>query len=158
MWMAEIIADFEGMKENGKVYTDTRSGIKTVGVGFNTEQPNARAIVQTNLPDVAFDDVLSRKTSLTKPQANQLFQETLKDKVQTTQRLFPKRLFPNYENYPNVVKTAPVNGMFRGEFKSTQEIVNIGEWDKVADEYLDWADYRASKPGKDGGIRKRELG
>ena len=148
--MEEIIADFEGIKQ--KVYLDTR-GIMTVGVGFNMQQADARAIFQRNLPGVSFDDVLSGKTSLTKPQAIQLFQETLKDKVQTT-----KRLFPNYEKYPNEVKTALVNGVFRGEFKSTQKTVkyiNNGEWDKVADEYLDRADYRASKPGKDGGIRKR---
>ena len=150
MSMKEIIAGFEGTKT--AVYPDIR-GIKTVGVGFNMEQANAQEIFQRNLPGVSFDDVLSGKTSLTKPQAIQLFQETLEDKVQTTQRLFP-----NYEKYPNEVKTALVNGVFRGEFKSTDKTVkyiNNGEWDKVADEYLDRADYRASKPGKDGGIRKR---
>lgn len=148
--MGEIIAGFEGTRTT--VYSDTR-GIKTVGVGFNMEQANAREIFQTNLPGVSFDDVLSGKTSLTKPQAIELFQGTLEDKVQTTQHLFP-----NYEEYPDEVKTALVNGVFRGEFKSTHKTVkyiNNGEWDKVADEYLDRADYRASKPGKNGGIKKR---
>ncbi len=150
MSMGEIIAGFEGTRTT--VYPDTR-GIKTVGVGFNMEQANARAIFQRNLPGVSFDDVLSGKTSLTKPQASQLFQETLKDKVQAT-----KRLFPNYDEYPHDVKTALVNGVFRGEFTSSQKTVkyiNNGEWDKVANEYLDRADYRASKPGHDGGIKKR---
>lgn len=150
MAMEEIIANFEGIKK--EVYEDSR-GIKTIGVGFNLEQPNAREIFQRNLPGVSFEDVTSGKASLTNAEANKLFQETLKDKVQTT-----KRLFPSYDAYPSDVKTALVNGVFRGEFKSSQKTVryiNNGEWDKVADEYLDRADYRASRPGKDGGIKKR---
>ena len=150
MAMGEIIAGFEGMKTS--VYKDTR-GIKTVGVGFNLEQPNAREIFQRNLPGVSFEDVTSGKASLTKAQAITLFHETLKDKVETT-----KGLFPSYDEYPSDVQIALVNGVFRGEFKSshkTVKYINNGEWDKVADEYLDRADYRASKPGKDGGIKKR---
>ncbi|CAB4014117.1 Phage baseplate hub subunit (T4-like gp5) Phage tail lysozyme (T4-like gp5) [Paramuricea clavata] len=150
MAMGEIIAGFEGMRTS--VYTDTR-GLKTIGVGFNMEQANARQIFQRNVPDASFDDVLSGKASLTKAQANKLFQETLKDKVQET-----KRLFPNYDKYPHEVKTALVNGVFRGEYTSSQKTVkyiNNGEWDKVAEEYLDRADYCASKPGRDGGIKKR---
>lgn len=151
MSMKEIIANFEGIKTS--VYKDTR-GIKTIGVGFNLEQPNAREIFLRNLPDVSFEDITSGKASLTKAQANTLFQETLNDKVQTT-----KRLFPNYDSYPSDVKTALVNGVFRGEFTSSQRTVryiNNDEWDKVADEYLDRADYRASKSGRgDGGIKKR---
>jgi GH24 family phage-related lysozyme (muramidase) len=150
MSMAEIIAGFEGMRTT--VYEDTR-GIKTVGVGFNMEQPDARAIFKRYLPGVSFDDIYSGKSSLTEPQANQLFQGALQEKVQTT-----KRLFPNYEKYPGDVKTALVNGVFRGEFKSSDKTVkhiNNDEWDMVPNEYLNRADYRASKPGRDGGIKKR---
>lgn len=150
MSMREIIAGFEGIRLS--VYLDTR-GIKTIGVGFSLEQPSAREIFHRNLPGVSFDDVFSGKKSLTEDQAIRLFDETLNDKVQTT-----KRLFPNYEKYPTDVKTALVNGVFRGEFKSSQKTVkyiNNGEWSKVADEYLDRADYRASQPGRNGGIKKR---
>lgn len=148
--MDEIIAGFEGLRTS--VYLDTR-GIKTVGVGFNMEQSGAKKIFERLLPGVSYDKVYSGNQSLTKPQAMKLFQETLKDKVQTA-----KGLFPNYDKYPEDVQTALVNGVFRGEFKSSQKTVkyiNNGDWDKVADEYLDRADYRASTPGIDGGIKKR---
>ena len=130
--MEEVIANFEGIRT--EVYTDTK-GLKTVGVGF--------------------DDVFSGKKSITRDQALKLFAETLKDKVQTT-----KRLIPNYDNLPGNVQTALVNAVFRGELKSTHKTVkfiNSGEWDKVADEYLDRGDYReASKPGsKSRGIKTR---
>ena len=151
--MAETIAEFEGKNEL-KVYKDTR-GIKTVGVGFNLEQPNARKIFEKYIPKskVSFDDVVSGRKSLTRTQSMRLFQGTLNDKIKTT-----KRLFPSYDKYPQAVKTALVNGVFRGEFKSTQKTVkyiNSGQWGKVAKEYLDRKDYRNSRPGHNGGIKTR---
>jgi hypothetical protein len=103
--------------------------------------------------EVSFDDVLSGRKSITKKQALNIFKGTLDDKVKTT-----KRLFPSYDKYPKAIKTALVNGVFRGEFKSTQKTVkyiNSGQWDKVPKEYLDWKDYRNSKPNKNGGIKTR---
>ncbi len=84
--MAEVISGFEGIRT--KVYTDTRN-IKTVGVGFNMEQPNARKSFEKYIPksEVSFDDVLSGKKSLTKKQSLDLFKGTLKDKVKTTKNL-----------------------------------------------------------------------
>lgn len=119
------------------------------------EQRNAQKIFERYIPksEVSFKDILSGKKSLTKDQALRLFQGTLNKKIQTT-----KRLFPNYDKYPKAVKTALVNGVFRGEFKKNQKTVkyiNSGEWDKVPSEYLNRKDYRESKPGKDGGIKTR---
>lgn len=150
--MEEVIAKFEGLKT--KVYLDTK-GLKTVGVGFNMEQDNARQIFDRILPGVGYDDVFSGKKSLTRDQALELFGETLKDKVETT-----KRLITDYDNLPADVQTALVNAVFRGELKSTHKtvkLINSGDWDKVADEYLDRSDYReASKPrSKCSGIKTR---
>jgi GH24 family phage-related lysozyme (muramidase) len=150
--MAETIAGFEGV--HTKVYPDTRK-IKTVGVGFNMQQKNARKTFEQYVPksEVSFDDVFSGRKSLTKKQALNLFKGTMDDKVKTT-----KRLFPSYDKYPKAVKTALVNGVFRGEFKSTQQTVkhiNSVQWDKVPKEYLHRKDYRNSKPNKNGGIKTR---
>ena len=150
--MAEIIAEFEGFK--AMVYEDTK-GIKTVGYGFNMEQSNAREIFEkyVNKSEVSFDDVLSGKKKLTREQALALFKGTMDEKIKLA-----KRLFPNFDKYPEAVKTALVNGVYRGEFKAshkTVKYINKGQWDKVADEYLDRDDYRNSKPGKNGGIKIR---
>ena len=150
--MAEIIRGFEGLCR--KVYKDTK-GLRTVGVGFNMDQEDARKIFEKYIPksDVSFDDILEGKKELTKKQALDLFQGTLNKKIQTT-----KRIFPNYNDYPAYVKTALVNGVFRGEFESshkTVKYINSGKWDGVAEEYLDRDDYRSSKPGNNGGIKKR---
>jgi hypothetical protein len=119
------------------------------------QQKNARKTFEQYVPksEVSFDDVFSGRKSLTKKQALNLFKGTMDDKVKTT-----KRLFPSYDKYPKAVKTALVNGVFRGEFKSTQQTVkhiNSGQWDKVPKEYLHRKDYRNSKPGKNGGIKTR---
>jgi GH24 family phage-related lysozyme (muramidase) len=45
--MSETIAGFEGVRT--KVYPDTK-GIKTVGVGFNMEQGNARKTFEKYVP------------------------------------------------------------------------------------------------------------
>jgi GH24 family phage-related lysozyme (muramidase) len=153
--MEETIIHFEGSPEkHTKVYLDTK-GIKTVGVGFNMQQRNARKTFEKYIPnsEVSFKDVFSGKKEITPKQARNLFKGTLADKVKTT-----KNLFPQYDNYPKAVKTALVNGVFRGEFKSSQNTVkhiNSGQWDKVAKEYLDRRDYRNSKPGHNYGIKKR---
>ncbi|XP_046846446.1 uncharacterized protein LOC124440156 [Xenia sp. Carnegie-2017] len=148
--MKEVIEKFEG--NFPKVYEDTR-GIKTIGVGFNLEQSDARELFQNALPMVDFDDVVSGRTSLTNDQVSKLFEAQLKIKIQVAVKLFPK-----YYDYPSYVQIALVNGVFRGEFKAshkTVKLINKEEWSKVADEYLDRDDYRGSIPGKNGGIKKR---
>jgi GH24 family phage-related lysozyme (muramidase) len=150
--MSKTIADFEGIES--KVYKDTK-GLRTVGVGFNMDQKNAKTTFEKYIPktEVSFDDVRQGKKSITEKQALNLFQGTLNEKIQTTKRIFPK-----YDKYPKAVKTALVNGVFRGEFKKSHQTVkdiNNGKWDKVPNEYLDRNDYRNSKPGIDGGIKTR---
>ena len=150
--MSETIANFEGVRKH--VYKDTK-GYLTVGVGFNMDQKNARKTFEKYIPksQASFDDVRRGKKDLTKKQALSLFQGTLKEKKQTT-----RRIFPNYDKYPKAVQTALVNGVFRGEFKSSHQTVkdiNSGKWDGVAKEYLNRRDYRNSKPGVNGGIKTR---
>ena len=137
---AEVIEHFEGKRK--KVYNDKRKpgGKKTVGIGFNMEQSDARKIWKKALPNVPFDDVLSGKRGLKDAEIKKLFQHTMEMKTKTAKRLFPK-----YDTYPDDVKTALLNGVFRGDFKEehdTVEFINKGEWDKVADEYLNRKDFK----------------
>ena len=151
--MAEVIEHFEGKKK--KVYNDKKkpNGKKTVGIGFNMEQPGARKIWQNVLPCVPFDDVLSGKRGLEEAEIQKLFQHTLNEKIKTAKRLFPK-----YDTYPDDVKTALVNGVFRGDFKKGQDtvkLINEGKWDKAVEEYLNREDYKNSERDGLRGIKLR---
>ena len=137
---AEVIEHFEGNKR--KVYNDKRKsgGKKTVGIGFNMEQSDARKIWKNVLPNVPFDDVLLGKRALTDPEIQKLFQHMMKINIKTAKRLFPK-----YDTYPDDVKTALLNGVFRGDFNKahkTVKFINTGQWEKVAKEYLNREDFR----------------
>ena len=158
--LEEIIEDFEGKEK--MVYNDEegkkrkvgndkkkRGGKKTVGIGFNMEQPDARKIWKKVLPDVPFDDVLSGKRGLEDKEIEKLFQHTLKIKTAEAKRLFPK-----YDTYPDDVKIALLNGVFRGDFEkghNTVKLINKGEWSKVGDEYLNRKDFKnCIRDGLDG--------
>lgn len=54
--MSQLIAGHEGLRT--KVYTDTR-GTKTVGVGFNMQQKNAKKIFEKYISpkEVAFNEI-----------------------------------------------------------------------------------------------------
>ena len=151
--MAEVIEHFQGKKK--KVDNDKKKpdGKKTVGIGFDMKQPDARKIWQKVLPCVPFDDVLSGKRCLEEAEIQKLFQHTLKEKIKIAKRLFPK-----FDSYPDDVKTALVNGVFHGDFNEghkTVKLINEGKWDKVADEYLDRIDYKNCERNGLPGIKKR---
>ena len=55
-----------------------------------------------------------------------------------------------FDSFPDTVQQALVNATYRGELKSTHKTVQYiksGTWDKVSDEYLDNAEYRAGSTG-----------
>jgi GH24 family phage-related lysozyme (muramidase) len=54
-------------------------------------------------------------------------------------------LFPKYWSYPDDVKIALLDGVFRGEHEKghdTVEYINNGVWDKVPNEYINRKDYK----------------
>ena len=150
---AEIIERFEGKKK--KVYNDKKQpgGKKTVGIGFNMQQGDARKTWKKVLPDVPFNDVLSGKRCLKDAEIKKLFQHSLDLKTATA-----KRIFKNYDKYPDDVKTALLNSVFRGDTgKKTTDLINKGEWDKVAVEYLKRDDFDTCIEDNLGGIWYRMM-
>lgn len=68
------------------------------------------------------------------------------------------KLFPKYWSYPDGVKIALLDGVFRGEYKDTQKTVqyiNNDEWDKVPEEYIDREDYQNAKANGLAGVVTR---
>ena len=57
-----------------------------------------------------------------------------------------KRKFQNYTNFPQYVKNAIINALYRGDMgPKTSALINSGQWDKVSSEYLDHRNYKSGK-------------
>lgn len=125
-----VIKKNEGVRL--KPYRDT-NGYWTIGIGHKIK------------PGESFD-------SITKKQAVELFR---KDIIHHIKRA--KRLLPEFNKYPIVVRVAVLDGVYRGCLSgspNTLALMRKGLWEKAAREYLNHAEYRDSK--KSGtGVYKR---
>lgn len=108
-----------------EVYNDTK-GIPTIGVGHKI------------LPGEDFSGGISRE------EAMGLFAKDVQDKLTVT-----KSLFTHFDSYPNDIKIALLDGVFRGDHKRvyrTTKLINSGDWVGASEEYVnDRPDYDMSK-------------
>jgi len=121
------IGGHEGMKL--KEYIDTK-GHPTIGIGHKI------------LPGEDFS------MGITEDEAKQLFSKDIQERLSAT-----KGLFPNFDSYPNYVKVALLDGVFRGDHKSiyrTTKLINKGNWIEASKEYLRNEDYYASQKSESG--------
>jgi GH24 family phage-related lysozyme (muramidase) len=89
---------------------------------------------------------------ITIEQAYSLFKKDLNSKMVTARGLFPK-----FDSYPVDVKTALLDGIYRGDHRKefrTTKLINTNRWAEAAKEYLRNADYVKSKQ-QDTGVWKR---
>lgn len=86
---------------------------------------------------------------ITPAQAEQLLTKGIADHEAKARRLIPK-----YDTFPDEVKKAIVNAIYRGDLgPKTIGLINAGKWDKVPTQYLDHPNY--TNPGKLTGVVKR---
>ena len=120
--LTKQLIDHEGYVK--KVYRDSK-GIPTIGIGHKI------------LPGEDFSQGISPE------EAQQLFQSDIQKHVGVA-----KGLFPNFDSYPNYLKVALLDGVYRGEHKSnykTTKLINQERWTEAAEEYLRNQEYIASK-------------
>tara|TARA_R110000823_G_scaffold314801_3_gene444685 strand:+ start:662 stop:1261 length:600 start_codon:yes stop_codon:yes gene_type:complete len=87
-------------------------------------------------------------------QAKELFSKDVLAKIDVAERLFPK-----YNTYPDYVKIALLDGVFRGDHKSkykTTKLINNGDFKAAARESIRNNDYTTSKANNTG-VWKRML-
>ena len=124
-----------------KPYKDHK-GLLTIGVG-HLVTPKEKA---TN----AF------KKRLTEDQVLDLFKKDIKSKLDTAHRLFPK-----FEEYPVDLRIRLLDGIFRGDVSAspnTIKLINAGEWEKAANEFLDNKEYKeAVKKGYGTAPRMKQI-
>lgn len=89
---------------------------------------------------------------ITEEEAKKLFLKDIQQKL-----LISKRIFPNFHTYPDYLKVALVDGVFRGDHSSnyrTTKLINSGNFIAAANEYLNRNDYKKSKE-LGSGVHKR---
>ena len=127
----DYIKSNEGLKL--QPYLDTNK-IPTIGIGHKI------------LPNEDFSD------GITKEMAIRMFYKDVQQKV-----VVAKRLFPNFDKYPEYLKVALLDGVYRGDHKNTYKttkLINSGQFINAATEYLKHNDYYKSKQ-KNSGVWKR---
>jgi len=112
-------------------------------VMYNPNNPNPtersrKIFIQLFGNKVNFDNVLSGKSSLTTEQANQLANYEIHQHL-----IRAKNIFPQFDNYPQYVQNALLDSVYRGDMTpKVSTLVNSGQWDKAAKEYINRQDYR----------------
>jgi GH24 family phage-related lysozyme (muramidase) len=115
-------------------------GIPTVGIGFNMQRPDARAIFHKL--NLNYENVLSGSEDLTDKQMHDLFIECLKIAYKDV-----KHFIPSFDNLPRNIKLGLIDMSFNlgygrlNKFAKTKHFIIKGEYKKAAEELKDskWA-------------------
>jgi GH24 family phage-related lysozyme (muramidase) len=152
--IAKYIANHEGRRS--KVYDPIPNDGKnepTIGVGHYLDRGDSREIFARILPEVDFDAVYSGKAKLNNSQIDRLFLEDLSSYINKT-----KGFFPAFDNYPEYLQSALVDGVYRGCLSGspkTRLLINEGNFEEASKEYLNHSEYKNAKKLGRLGIRPR---
>lgn len=140
------------------VYQDT-SGIPTIGIGHamgrtpndQWAQRSQKVFNELFGNTVGWNAVHNGKQSLTDDQVKQLVLYDINEHIERAERIFPK-----YNTYPEYVKTALLDSVYRGDTgPKTTALINQGRWHEAADEYINRKDYRNAIQNNARGIKIR---
>jgi len=132
-----LIKKHEGVKPH--IYRDSL-GIPTVGIGFNMQRPDAKAIFHKLNLD--YSTVLNGTQDLTDQQMQDLFKECLKIAYTDV-----KHYIPAFDNLPREIKLGLIDMSFNlgygrlSKFVKTKEYILKGDYQSAAKELLNskWA-------------------
>jgi lysozyme len=131
-----VLSDHEGRDLH--VYPDSL-GIKTIGVGFNLEQPGARETIEKMGAD--YDALLAGTADLTDEQCDSLLTQCIISNVE-----WLVQIFPDFSTYSLGRRVTLVDMSFMGEshfkeFTNMIASVRAKDWYRAAEEALDskWA-------------------
>lgn len=133
-WENSIKAGWDERKQRWFPHSSVEGGNKTIAYGHKL----------TN------KDVSSGRfnSGITDAEATQLLKSDLDSAAEKAQILVPK-----FTTLPDTVKQALTNAAYRGELKPTHrtvKLMNAGQWDAAANEYLNNNEYKTSP-----GVQKR---
>jgi len=141
----EYISNNEGVRDR-RVYRDSY-GHPTIGIGHLLGR-RSEALFHSLFGDrVDFNRILDGTDELTDEEVRQLFESDIASRISTA-----KNMFPRFNSYGSDLQAAIMDGIYRGDLlgsPKTRRLMNAGEWEKAADEYLNHREYRRAKKAYD---------
>lgn len=140
------------------VYKDVK-GLPTIGHGHlitpESEKVFKEVFAQEHEQDPTFGKtVLSGKSRLTPEQADRLLQRDVKVRIPKVQKMLPK-----FGSYSSELQGELASEHFRGmlgKSPTTIKLINAGDFEKAASEFLNAKDYRESVAKKTGIAKRME--
>jgi len=137
---------------------DDGTGVYTVGVGhaIGRDQSDPRAVRSRETFNKVFGpqnpwESLWNKGTLSDEQIDQLAEHDINEHLERA-----RSRFPQFDTYPDYLQKALLDGIYRGDIgPKTQQLINAGQWQQAADEYINRQDYRDAEKKGMRGIRTR---
>ena len=153
----DYISKSEGKGKPGRPgfkYNDSK-GLPTIGIGHLITKDTPGIFRSLFGSKANINGMLSGRVPMSDSEMFKLFQRDVQKKIDTAQRLVPA-----FDTYPQYVKNAIVDGLYRGDLgPDTRGFINAGDFKAAAKEYLNHGDYRKSvaknKAGKPHGVKGR---
>lgn len=144
--ICKVIKEYESAGNEEKilsVYKDSK-GLPTIGHGHLVTKESPKIFSELNISP----DVLAGKTKLTPEQADQLLKRDVQVRLPQVQKMIP-----NLATYSPNLQAQIASEHFRGMLGKSPKavsLINKGEFEQAATEFLDAKDYRDSLQQKTG--------
>ena len=153
----QYISKSEGLGKPGRPgyrYNDSK-GLPTIGIGHLITKDSTSIFKNLFGSKADINGMLSGRVPMSKSQMYKLFQRDVQTKIDKA-----RGLITNFDSYPQYVKNAIIDGLYRGDLgPDTRGFINDGDFAAAAKEYLNHNDYRKSvaknKAGKPHGVKGR---
>lgn len=144
--ICKVIKEYESAGNEEKIlsiYKDSK-GLDTIGHGHLVTKESPKIFSELNISP----DVLTGKTKLTPEQADNLLKRDVTVRLPQVKKLVPK-LNTYSPNLQAQITSEHFRGML-GKSPKTVALINKGEFEKAANEFLNAEDYRKSIEQKTG--------
>jgi len=124
-----------------KIYADSgKDKYLTIGIGhlLDPRKPDSitrtRRMLQTINPLLNTQAIMKGEQGLTQAEVHQLFQMDIREKTETTHRVFP-----NLHTYPDYIQVALIDATYwgmMGHSPTTRKLIKLGRLEEARDEWL----------------------
>ena len=117
----------------------------SVKSGFKDGRWYPHKSIEGGSPTIAYGHKVLAGEDFSKGLTEKEATDLLKRDIESKEKLARNRI-PNYNKYPDYVRNAIINALFRGDMgPKTLGLINSGKWDSVATEYLNHENYKSGK-------------
>jgi GH24 family phage-related lysozyme (muramidase) len=158
--------DYEGFQGTLKAHEgyfnqayDDGTGVITIGVGHAMgRNPNdawakasQKAFSKVFGPSVDWMNIFTKRQKLTNEQVSALAKYDINTRLNILERKIPQ-----LNTFPSYLQSALLDGLYRGDLgPNTIALINKGDWNAAANEYINRKDYRDAIKNRMSGIKTR---